>query len=346
MKIFYTIILLPVLIFASNIDPLYDFDYARIGVKGFYITGGAEVNLDNAMYDKDGKKVETIVDATGQTVDYAYKSMDIWVPIRIGYCFSEVFCAGVIAPLASLSHTATIAGVDYTEANTAPSNPWVWVKGTFIFQNDLVLSPRIGLKAPLLAYTMEDQASDRFNDPTADVKAVTGDKNLAFDLGIVLSARPDANAFRLDGQLALRYSMQGTYSYQAMDASTGNAVDVETTATPGAWLNLRAMPGMAFGDYKNIEAYLWLEYAMKLTEDTATSKVNGTTGAETKIKGGSLFTAGIRGVYAVDPDNSVELKFLYDVMAAGGEYNDSAGSIYPTPAGMSVGIGYYGYIPM
>ncbi len=346
MKIFYLLILLPTIILASNIDPLYDFDYARIGIKGVYLTAGAELNMDNAMFDKDGKKVETTTDSTGQTVDYAYKSADIWVPFRIGYCFSQIFSLGVVASLASLSHTATIAGVDFTETNTAPGNPWVWVKGTFIFQNDLLLSPRLGLKAPLLAYTMEDQLNDRFNDPTADVKAVTGDKNLAFDLGLVFSARPDSNPFRLDGQLALRYSMQGTYSYQMLDASTGNAVNIETDAIPGAWLNLRAMPGMAFGDYKNIEAYLWLEYAMKLTEDTATSTIDGNEGAETKITGGSLFSAGVRGVYAFDPDNSLELKFLYDVMAAGGEYNDSTGSNYPASAGMSVGVGYYGNVPM
>jgi hypothetical protein len=345
MKSLLALALLPVLLFASNIDPLYDFDYARIGVKGFYITGGVEANLDNAMYDKDGKKVESVMDPTGQTVDYAYKSTDIWVPIRVGYSFNEVLCLGLVAPLASLTNTATTGGVDYTETNTAFGNPWVWVKGSFIFENNFRLSPRLGIKAPLLAYTMEDQAKDRFNDPTAKVKAITGDKNLAFDLGVVLSARPDTNPFRLDSQLAFRYSVEGTYSYQMLDTTTGTAVDVETRATPGAWVNLRVMPGMAFGVYKNIETYLWLEYAMKLTEDKATSTVDGNPGTDTSVKGGSMFTAGVRGVYAVDPDNMFELKFLYDVMTAGGEYG-STGVSYTMPAGMAIGLGYYGYLPM
>ena len=188
------------------------------------------------------------------------------------------------------------------------------------------------------------------DDPTADVKAITGDKSLAIDVAAVFSARPESNPFRLDGQLALRYSMEGTYSYDMIFVDPFGAqttVSAEVKDTPGMWLDFRAMPGMAFGGNKNFEAYLWLEYAMMLTEGKTTTSVDGVAGDETTSKGGSMFTAGIKADYAFDPNNNVELKFLYDVMVAGPEVT-TAGVTESglMPAGMSFGLGYFGYIPM
>jgi len=354
--LFLVALILPVLAFASMLDPLYDFDYARAGVKGLYIAGGPDVNMDNAMYDKDGKKIDkvTIFDpstGTSTEADYAYKSMDIWVPIKLGYSFNEKYSAGVVVPLASLDHTATTAGEDAKETNFGLGNPWVWGKGVFVTGNGFMIGPRLGVKIPAGAYTIEDQAKDVIADPTADVKAVTGDKSLAIDVAAVFAARPESNPFRLDGQLALRYSMEGTYSY---DVSYVNPVTGETTTvstevkdTPGMMLDFRAMPGMAFGGSKSFEAYLWLEYAMMLTEGKSTTTVGGVTGDEVTTKGGSMFSAGIKADYAFDPNNNLELKFLYDVMAAGPEVT-VAGTTYSgsTPAGMSFGLGYFGFVPM
>jgi hypothetical protein len=345
--LFLVAIMLPVLAFASMLDPLYDFDYARAGVKGLYVAGGPDVNMDNAMYDKDGKKIDTTVDNTGATVDYAYKSMDIWVPIKLGYAFNECYSAGVVVPIASLSHTTTIAGTDTKEVNTALGNPWVWGKGVFVTGNGFMVGPRLGIKIPAAAYTIEDQMKDINADPTADVKAITGDKSLAIDVAAVFAARPESNPFRLDGQLALRYSMEGSYSYDVTYTTPlGSTTYTEDLKyTPGMMLDFRAMPGMAFGGNKNFEAYMWLEYAMMLTESDAKATVNNVT-TETKTKGGSMFSAGIKADYAFDPNNNLELKFLYDVMAAGTQYSDTSTDAAAQPAGMSFGLGYFGYIPM
>jgi hypothetical protein len=339
--LFLVALMLPVLALASVIDPLWDFDYARAGVKGLYVAGGPDVNMDNALYDKDGKKVENI----------DYSSMDIWVPIKLGYSFNECYSAGVVVPLASLDHKTTIGGVEASETNFGLGNPWVWGKGVFMTGNGFMVGPRLGIKIPALAYTMEDQAKDMIDDPTADVKAITGDKSLAIDVAAVFAARPESNSFRLDGQLALRYSMEGTYSYDMtyVDPISGTTttMSVETKDTPGMWLDFRAMPGMAFGGNKNFEAYLWLEYAMMLTEGKTTATVDGVSGDEVTTKGGSMFSAGIKADYAFDPNNNVELKFLYDVMAAGPEITSAGVSASGSmPAGMSVGVGYFGYIPM
>jgi hypothetical protein len=338
--LFLVAIMLPVLAFASMLDPLYDFDYARAGVKGLYVTGGPDINMDSALYDKDGKKIEGI----------DYSSMDIWVPIRLGYCFNEQYSAGIVLPIASLDHKTTVAGVEGKEVNTGLGNPWIWAKGIYTTGSGFMIGPRLGVKVPALAYTYEDQVKDMIDDPTADVKAITGDKSLAIDVAAVFSARPESNPFRLDGQLALRYSMEGTYSYDMVfvDPLGGETtMSAEVKDTPGMMLDFRAMPGMAFGGNKNFEAYLWLEYAMMLTEGKTTSSFDGVAGDETTTKGGSMFTAGIKADYGFDPNNNLELKFLYDVMAAGPESTtagvSTSGSI---PAGMSVGVGYFGYIPM
>jgi hypothetical protein len=343
--LFLVAIMLPVLAFASNIDPLYDFDYARAGVKGLYVTGGPDVNMDNAVYDKDGKKID-------QPAGFKYSSMDIWVPIRLGYSFNEKYSAGVVVPIASLSHktTAMTGAEEVTQANTGLGNPWVWGKGVFTTGSGFMIGPRLGVKIPALAYTMEDQIKDMIADPTADVKATTGDKSLAIDVAAVFAARPESNSFRLDGQLALRYSMEGKYSYDveipATPLTPAQTVTTEVAYTPGMMLDFRAMPGMAFGGNKNFEAYLWLEYAMMLTESTSTTTSGGTAAPEVKTKGGSMFSGGIKADYAFDPNNNLELKFLYDVMAAGTQTSDTSLDATPTPAGMSVGIGYFGYIPM
>ncbi len=341
--LFLVAIMLPVLASASMLDPLYDFDYARAGVKGLYVAGGPDVNMDSALYDKDGKKID-VPDG------FEYSSMDIWVPIKLGYSFNEKYSAGVVVPIASLSHKTSATGVDeVTEANTGLGNPWVWAKGVFVTGNGFMVGPRLGVKVPALAYTIEDQAKDFMDDPTADVKATTGDKNLAIDVAAVFAARPESNSFRLDGQLALRYNMEGTYSFDTVyiDPLTGQPTTVtqDVKYTPGMMLDFRAMPGMAFGGNKNFEAYLWLEYAMMLTESTTTTTVSGVD-VESKTKGGSMFSAGIKADYAFDPNNNVELKFLYDVMAAGTEDSDTGADAGPMPAGMSFGLGYFGYIPM
>lgn len=333
--LFLVVMMLPVLASASMLDPLYDFDYARAGVKGLYVTGGPDINMDSALYDKDGKKLE----------DIDYSSMDIWVPIRLGYCFNEQYSAGIVLPIASLDHKTTVAGVESKEVNTGLGNPWVWAKGVYTTGSGFMIGPRLGVKVPALAYTMEDQMKDFMDDPTADPKAITGDKSLAIDVAAVFSARPESNPFRMDGSLALRYSMEGTYSYD-MDF-LGTTVTTEIKNTPGMWLDFRAMPGMAFGGNKSFEAYLWLEYAMMLTEGKSTMSVDGVAGDEETSKGGSMFTAGIKADYAFDPNNNLELKFLYDVMAAGPEYTTAGVSESGAmPAGMSFGLGYFGYIPM
>jgi hypothetical protein len=333
--LFLVAIMLPVLASASMLDPLYDFDYARAGVKGLYVTGGPDINMDSALYDKDGKKIEGT----------DYSSMDIWVPIRLGYCFNEQYSAGIVLPIASLDHKTTVAGVESKEANTGLGNPWIWAKGVYTTGSGFMIGPRLGVKLPVLAYTMEDQMKDFMSDPTADVKAVTGDKSMAIDVAAVFSARPESNPFRLDGQLALRYSMEGTYSYDF--DFLGTTVAYEVKDTPGMMLDFRAMPGMAFGGNKNFEAYLWLEYAMMLTEGKTTTSVDGLAGDETKTKGGSMFSAGIKADYGFDPNNNLELKFLYDVMAAGPETTTAGVTTSGViPAGMSVGVGYFGYIPM
>lgn len=338
--LFLVAIMLPVLASASMLDPLYDFDYARAGVKGLYVAGGPDINMDNALYDKDGKKLDAP----------EYKSMDIWVPIKLGYSFNEMYSAGVVVPLASLDQTTTFAGVDSKQTNFGLGNPWVWGKGVFMTGNGFMIGPRLGIKVPAGAYTIEDQAKDYMDDPTADLKAITGDKSLAIDVAAVFAARPESNPFRLDGQLALRYNMEGSYSFDSIDPMTGTTVTEDLKITPGMMLDFRAMPGMAFGGNKNFEAYLWLEYAMMLTEGKATDTISGVTLDETS-KGGSMFSAGIKADYAFDPNNNVELKFLYDVMAAGPEYTDTIGGVDvtssgSTPAGMSIGVGYFGFIPM
>jgi hypothetical protein len=338
--IIFGMIIIPALVFASMLDPLYDFDYARAGVKGLYVTGGPDINMDNALYDKDGKKID-------QPDGFKYSSMDIWVPIRLGYSFNEMYSAGVVIPIASLSHktTAGNGAEEVTQANTGLGNPWVWGKGIYVTGNGFMIGPRLGIKIPALAYTIEDQYKDIMDDPTADVKATTGDKSMAIDVAAVFAARPESNPFRLDGQLALRYNMEGTYSFDTMDL-LGSTVTTEIKNTPGMMLDFRAMPGMAFGGNKNFEAYLWLEYAMMLTESSTKVTVGGLESPEVKTKGGSMFSAGIKADYGFDPNNNVELKFLYDVMAAGTQDSDTSTDAAPMPAGMSVGIGYFGYIPM
>jgi hypothetical protein len=348
--LFLVALMLPVLAFASMIDPLYDFDYARAGVKGLYVAGGPDINMDNAMYDKDGKKIDKFVvydplTGTSTEADYAYKSMDIWVPIKLGYSFNEKYSAGVVVPLASLDHTTTVAGVDSKETNFGLGNPWIWGKGVYTTGSGFMIGPRLGIKIPALAYTMEDQAKDAFDnrtDASYKTKAITGDKNLAIDVAAVFAARPESNSFRLDGQLALRYNMEGTYTFDTVSPIDGSTVSVDEKYTPGMMLDFRAMPGMAFGGNKNFEAYLWLEYAMMLTE----SQVKIGDADATKTKGGSIFSGGIKADYAFDPNNNVELKFLYDVMAAGTENSDGGTDAAPMPAGMSFGLGYFGYIPM
>ena len=325
------------LLLATNIDPLYDFDYARVGIKGMYLTGGPEFNLDNAYYDDSGKKVE----GDG----YEYSSMDIWIPIRLGYSFNERFSAGVVVPIASLSHKTILStgSEEMTQSNTGLGNPWLWGKGCLIgaLANNLRL--RLGIKLPFGAYTIEDQMIDFYNDPNSDIKLITGDKSLAFDLAVVFTSRNQSSQFRLDGQAAIRYSMEGTYMYDIIDQSA-SSVTVEEKITPGIWINLRAMPGMAFFSSKSLEAYLWLEYAMQLTHDKKKSTTGGIDNGEMKTSGKSLFTTGIRADVLFDPNNVLELKFLYDVMAVGGKTGPN--TFDAMPAGMSFGLGYFGYIPM
>jgi hypothetical protein len=348
--LFLVAIMLPVLAFASMLDPLYDFDYARAGVKGLYVAGGPDINMDSALYDKDGKKID-VPDG------FKYSSMDIWVPIKLGYSFNEKYSAGVVVPIASLSHKSSATGVtEVTEANTGLGNPWIWGKGVYTTGSGFMIGPRLGIKVPALAYTYEEQGKDAFDnrtDAAYETKAITGDKSLAIDVAAVFAARPESNSFRLDGQLALRYSMEGKYTYDVenVTATGSEIVSEELAVTPGMMLDFRAMPGMAFGGNKNFEAYLWLEYAMMLTDTKSTFSQAGVAGPETTSKGGSIFSAGIKADYAFDPNNNLELKFLYDVMAAGPENTTTIGGTDVTSsgtaaAGMSFGLGYFGYIPM
>lgn len=335
--LFVIALVLPVLASASMIDPLYDFDYARAGVKGLYLSGGPVINMDNAVYDKDGEKQEE--------GGYAYKSMDIWIPLKVGYSFNERYSAGIILPIASLSHTTT-PGTDLDdveESNFGLGNIWIWGKGCFMTGNGFMVGPRLGIKLPFGAYTFEDQMKDAIDDPDADTKAVTGDKSLAIDIAAVFAARPESNSFRMDGQLALRYSMEGKYSVDYPDPIG----TMDYNITPGMTLNFKAMPGLAWGGRKDQESYLVLDYYTMLTEGKSNATVGGVTSDDTTTKGGSMLSVGIKHDWAPDPNNNVELKFLYDVMANGPEITTGDTTVSGAiPAGMSIGIGYFGYIPM
>jgi hypothetical protein len=333
--LFIAIILIPVFVSASNIDPLYDFDYTRVGIRGLYLSGGPEARLDNALYDSNGKKVS----------DISYKSTDIWLPLKVGYAFNGRSQAGIVLPIASLDQTTTIAGADSHEVNTGLGNPWVWFKACYFDPMTEYFRLRFGVKLPFLAYTREDSFNDVFAnrfDPNYKSKAITGDKSTSLDFSAIFTHRKLQNTFRLDGHLALRYNLEGTYKYNVTDSALSTIV-VEEKLTPGMTLDFRAMPGIAFGANKSMETYLWLEYWTKLTDDVQKYMQDGVSQPQSKTSGGSMFTAGIRADYLVDPNNTVELKFLYDVLTYGGISNGN--NLVPMPAGISVGIGYFGYIP-
>ncbi len=334
--VFITLIILPTLLFSSNIDPLYDFDYTRVGIRGLYLSGGPEVKLDNALYDSEGKKETSI----------SFKSTDIWLPIKVGFAFNGRSNAGIVLPIASLDETTTITGVDSQQTNMALGNPWVWFKACYFDPMTEYFRLRFGVKLPFLAYTRKDAYNDAFDnrlDPNYEMKAITGDKSTSLDFSAIFTHRHLEDTFRLDGHLALRYNLEGTYNYNLTDSAL-QTIAVEEKLTPGMTLDFRSMPGIAFGANKSMETYLWLEYYTKLTDDVQKYKRDGVSQPQSKTKGGSMFTAGIRGNYILDSNNTLELKFLYDVLTYGGK--NSADISVPMPAGMSFGVGYFGYIPM
>jgi len=352
MKIFYSFILLPVLVFASNIDPLYDFDYARLGVKGIYLTGGAEVNLDNALYDKHGKKLYS-------SGGLRYSGRDIWVPIRAGYSFNKSFSSGFVIPFVSFLHKTKAAyGIpEEHESNTGIGNPWVWGKVISSVSDGFFIGPRFGVKIPIGAYTLEEQRSDFYNNSSVNLKATLGDKSWAFDIAVLYGARSNSSSFRMDGHLALRYSIKGRYKYDEYytysypDWQTGEPVVVTATRkvvrdiSPGMWLDFCFMPGIALGD-DDIESYLCFNFSKMLTAYKSVTTTAGIAEPEVVTRGGSIFSVGVKFDYLIDYKNTLELKFIYDLVAYGGEKNEYLTSSEPMPAGMSVGIGYFGYIPM
>ena len=351
--LFLALMVIPVLATATYLDPLNAYDYARSGVKGLYLAGGLEYGMDNALYNKDSEKREPL------DPNYDFKANNIWVPIKIGYSFNEMFSAGIVIPLYMPSSETTTSNeegnaVTVKQTNTGLANPWIWGKGVFALGGGFLLGPRLGIKIPVGAYTIEDQAKDLFDDPQADEKALTGDKSLAIDIAALFACRPESCPFRLDGQLAVRYSMEGKYSWdETWYPTTGDSYDVsvEYTDTPGMTLNFKAMPGIAFGSKYEFETYLIADYYRLLTD----TKVKETITADTWVttteddsEGGMLFSVGLKQDWAPDANNTVELKFLYDVMVAGGEFDPSIGgdNTWYTPGGMAVGLGYFGYIPM
>jgi hypothetical protein len=346
------IMVLPLFVSASITDPLYDFDYARVGIKGIYLAGGPIINMDNAMFDQTGKKIESvIVEDKLAKLDYSYKTQNIWIPLKLGYSFDEQYSIGVIVPMARLSQTETISGIETLESNTAFGNIWVWAKGNYLSNNGFILAPRLGIKLPYASYTYENYMQDSINHPESDPKAVTGDKSFAIDASSAFAFRPEANPLRLDGQLALRYSLEGTYTLDFGDTlGSFNLKD-----NPGLFLNCSLMPGLAWGSNNNQESYLIADYTMMLFTGTRQSIFFNEYSSEILVydivsKGSKLLSIGLKHDWIPSTNNCFELKFLYDVLAYAPQHSytiyghfTESGSI---PAGMSIGVGYFGYIPM
>lgn len=320
---------------ASQMDPLYDFDAATVLQKGLYLAGGVSAGLDNALYDMDGKKLEIN--------DLKYTGRDIWLPLKVGYCFNEVISAGVVVPIYRPYSKVEESTSNPDELkNLGLSNPWVWGKCLFNISNGFLAGPRLGIKMPFGAYTLEDDLDGK-NFPEDEFHALTGDKSLAVDIAALVTYHPDACIF-FDGQLAMRYSTESTYDY-IVRLDNLPQHDVQKI-TPGMTLALRLEPGIGWGVNRQMGTALAAYYTTELTDSKHTATVDDMLFLDETGTGMSKLSVGIGQNWAIDARNNLVFRFLYDVMGTAEKLDDrgtiSSDSI---PMGMTINLGYIGVVP-
>lgn len=344
-------IVLPLVAAASVVDPLYTSDYARVGIKGLVFDVSPTINLNNAMYDTGGNKVDTYATHTYKTniVDYQYSSRDIWIPVKLGYHFDESFSAGVVVPIAILNQKETKGTVIKKESNTTLGNTWIWGRGSHKNSDDLIIGPRIGIKLPFGAYTRENRMRDYYSHPDKPIKSITGDKNLSLDMALLFAYRPVKSFLRLDAELAGRYNMEGRYQWTTT-TDTGTR-HYDEWITPGITMNFLLAPGVSWGAKGALETYAQLEYETQVSNSsfrhiysTPYSYDTASTYGFSSV-GGNILSCGLRQIWSLNSHNHLQCKFMYDIhTVAGYHYLNFEHEV--NPAGMSVAIGYSGYIPM
>jgi hypothetical protein len=173
------------------------------------------------------------------------------------------------------------------------------------------------------------------------VRAITSDTSTGLDLAALYAYAEIGNPWVGEAVLSIRYNFEEKYN-----VGTPTLARRDIIVTPGMSGDLKLMPGCVWGRERSFASYLILDFFTMLsrskavTNTVAADPTQPPMYAETVDGGGYVFSAGLRQDWRFLPRQSLGLKILYDVLAAGPD------PMYPTttaiPAGFTVGLFYSG----
>jgi hypothetical protein len=318
-------------IFPSQIDPLYEFDNAQAYNRGICFSCGYIESFDEGYYQRLGIYVSREESS----------SRNIMIPLKLGYSFDRFISAGVIVPF-YIPYQVVDIYPDKIEVyrNSALSNPWIWSKWLITSQDNYAFGPRLAIKLPYAAYTIEDDMDGKYYPSTAQ-KALTGDKSVAVDASVLYAYSPQSSGFRMDGQLGLRYSTTSIYDYsiQYYDNLHHNVEEI----SPGMTLALRIEPGLCWGTQKLMTSFLDAYYTMQLSDFRHKITVNDELYMDLKASGTKQLTLGVGQKWKINDNGTIIFRFLIDLMRVTPDYD--AFDLDPFPMGHAIEFGYDGVVP-
>jgi len=282
-------------------DPLQLYDPIYPLSPGFILSGGYDSFSANRSWSNDGQP--------SSLADQHCSESNLLIPIRIGYAPTNLWHIDAVLPLVQPKTTVQAMGSTVTSSSFGLSNPWLAGSYMFAVAQSNVIRPRLAVKFPLFATTLEDYIA-----PGA---IATGDKNVNLDLTLNYAFISEKTQFTVQAWLAGRYAFAADYEIEGVTSTRQPPFNIASEIAPG-W----------FWDQNGH----WQTYAVaNLMLDARETALDGYALPNSKR---ARMAMGLRQAWVPAPEGELIFDFSYGL----------SGTNIST--GFEFGLGYFGYLQM